>query len=114
MEGTPHSRGDIMTASERRAEARSLQRFLVRFEDAGELRMAFTENVSAEGLFLKTKYPPPPGEKLRLMVRTARGTRVQRGTVIWSRYNLAHPNSPSAGSGAGIRLDEDPCSSSVN
>ena len=103
-----------MTASERRADARSLQRFLVRFEDAGELRMAFTENVSAEGLFLKTKYPPPPGERVRLMIRTARGTQVQRGTVIWSRYNLAHPNAPSAGSGAGIRLDEDGCSRSVN
>ena len=94
-----------MTASERRGEERSLQRFLVRFEDAGELRMAFTENVSAEGLFLKTRYPPPPGEKVRMLIRTAHGTQVQRGTVMWSRYNLAAPGAPRVGSGAGIRLE---------
>ena len=103
-----------MTASERRAEARSLQRFLVRFEDSGELRMAFTENVSAEGLFLKTRYPPPPGERVRLMVRTPRGTEIQRGTVVWSRYNLADPTEPGVCSGAGIRFDDELASKSVN
>ena len=103
-----------MTASERRAEARSLQRFLVRFEDAGELRLAFTENVSTEGLFLQTRYPPPPGERVRLMIRTARGTQVQRGTVIWSRYNLAHPTAPRSGSGAGIRFDAEVINPAVN
>ena len=103
-----------MTASERRAEARSLQRFLVRFEDAGELRLAFTENVSTEGLFLQTRYPPPPGERVRLMIRTARGTEMQRGTVIWSRYNLANPTAPSTGSGAGIRFDDEAVHPTVN
>jgi hypothetical protein len=94
-----------MRARERRAGARSLQRYLVRFEDAGELRLAFTENISSEGIFLKTRYPPPPGAGLRLLMRTARGTRERRGVVVWSRYNLTHPASPRVGSGAGIRLD---------
>jgi hypothetical protein len=93
-----------MTAREKRAQARLLQKFLVRFEDAGEMRMAFTENISARGLFLKTRYPPPPGEHIRLLIRTAHGTRVRRGRVMWSRYNLAQPNSPRLGSGAGIQF----------
>lgn len=92
----------VMTAPERRAHQRILQKFLVRFDDAGEMRMAFTENISIHGLFLKTRYPPPPGEQVRLLIRTARGTRVRRGMVMWSRYNLAHPGSPRVGSGAGI------------
>ena len=93
-----------MTAKEKRAQQRLLQKFLVRFDDAGEMRMAFTENVSGNGMFLKTRYPPPPGEQVRLLIRTARGTRIKRGVVMWSRYNLAAPASPRVGSGAGIRF----------
>ena len=97
-----------MTAREKRAQARVLQKFLVRFDDAGEMRMAFTENISEHGLFLKTRYPPPPGEQVRILIRTAHGTRVRRGMVMWSRYNLAHPSSPRVGSGAGIRFQPPP------
>ncbi len=96
-----------MTAREKRVQARLLQKFLVRFEDAGEMRMAFTENISERGLFLKTRYPPPPGEQVRLMIRTARGTRIRQGLVMWSRYNLAYPASPRVGSGAGIQFQTD-------
>jgi len=97
-------RGTTMTTREKRAHQRLLQKFLVRFEDAGEMRMAFTENISGQGLFLKTRYPPPPGGKLRLLIRTARGTRVEHGVVIWSRYNLAAPAALRVGSGAGIKF----------
>ncbi len=93
-----------MTAREKRAQARLLQRFLVRFEDAGEMRMAFTENISNHGLFLKTRYPPPPGELVRLLICTTRGTRIRQGIVKWSRYNLAYPSSSRVGSGAGIQF----------
>ncbi len=95
-----------MAIRERRRAARTLQRFLVRFEDAGEMRMAFTENVSGAGLFLKTRYPPPPGADVRMLVRTAHGSRAVRGTVVWARLNLAAPAEPGQGSGAGIRLSQ--------
>ena len=70
--------------------------------------MAFTENISTQGLFLKTRYPPPPGVDVRLMIRTPQGTRVRRGVVMWSRYNLAYPSTPQIGSGAGIRFALEP------
>jgi hypothetical protein len=91
-------------ARERRSSRRCLQRFLIRFEDAGEMRLAFSENVSHDGIFLKTRYPPPPGAGLRLLIRTPRGGEVRHGVVIWSRYNFHHPAMPHAGSGAGIHL----------
>ena len=43
-------------ARERRGSQRCLQRFLVRFEDVGEMRMAFSENGSRDGIFLKTRH----------------------------------------------------------
>ena len=91
-------------ARERRGSQRCLQRFLVRFEDVGEMRMAFSENVSRDGIFLKTRYPPPPGAGLRLLIRTPQGAETRSGVVIWSRHNFHAPTMPHAGSGAGIRL----------
>jgi hypothetical protein len=91
-------------ARERRGSRRWPQRFLVRYEDAGEMRLAFSENVSSGGLFLKTRYPPPPGAGLRLLIRTPQGAETRSGVVIWSRYNFQAPSIPRAGSGAGIRL----------
>ena len=91
-------------ARERRDSRRCMQRFLVRFEDAGEMRLAFSENVSSDGIFLKTRYPPPPGAGLRLLIRTPQGAETRSGVVIWSRHNFQAPAVPHAGSGAGIRL----------
>jgi hypothetical protein len=83
---------------------RLLQRYLVRFEDAGEMRLAFTENVSNDGLFLKTRYPPPPGAGVRMLIRTARGTQTRNGVVVWSRLNFLEPGAAQSGSGAGVRF----------
>ncbi|MFQ5767913.1 MAG: PilZ domain-containing protein [Acidobacteriota bacterium] len=95
-----------MKFTERRKGARHLQRYLVHFEDAGELRFAFTQDVSAHGLFLKTRLPPPPGTPLRLLIRTYRGSRTRTGTVVWTRMNFAAPGNPAWGSGVGIRFHE--------
>lgn len=93
-----------MTDRERRSASRALQRYLVRFDDAGEMRLAFTQDISPEGLFLKTRFPPPPGAGLRLLIRTARGTRSRAGIVVWGRYNFGSRNDPSCASGVGIRF----------
>ncbi len=93
-----------MTTHDRRDATRSLQRYLVRFDDAGEMRLAFSNDVSPEGMFLKTRFPPAPGTGLRMLVRTARGVVRRSGTVVWTRLNFRWPDDPLAGSGAGIRF----------
>lgn len=93
-----------MTARERREASRSLQRYLVRFDDAGQMRLAFSNDVSDAGMFLKTRYPPPPGTGLRLLVRTSHGMEHRSGVVVWTRLNLGQPDGPTASSGAGIRF----------
>ena len=95
-----------MTATERRAAERRLLRFLVRFDDEGDMRMAFTNDISRDGLFLKTRNPPPPGTDLRLLIRTAQGREERRAVVVWTRYNFAQPRDPFAASGAGVRFLE--------
>ncbi|MFQ5719026.1 MAG: PilZ domain-containing protein, partial [Acidobacteriota bacterium] len=93
-----------MTEADRRRASRDLQRYLVRFDDAGEMRLAFSNDVSPDGLFLRTRFPPPPGTDLRLMVRTAHGVREHAGVVVWTRMNFCQPDDPAQGSGAGIRF----------
>lgn len=89
---------------ERRRDPRQLMRYLVRFDDEGELRMAFTGNLSSDGLFLQTKFPPPPGAFIRMLIRTAAGTVERTGLVVWARFNLRPRPHPSVASGAGIRF----------
>jgi len=93
---------------ERRRQIRQVQRWLVRFASGGELRSAFTWDVSEDGLFLRTENPPAPGTDLRLLLRAPRGSRERRGTVVWARLNLAAPADPVLGSGAGVRLQPEP------
>lgn len=93
-----------MTSQEKRTARRNPQRFLVRFEDAGVMRLAFSENISSAGMFLKTRFPPPPGTGLRLLIRTPQGGCTRRGVVMWARLNLKSPRRPRTGSGAGIRF----------
>ena len=91
-----------MTAQERRDAARLPQRYLVRFDDSGEMRLAFSNDVSKAGMFLKTRNPPPPGTGLRMLVRTLHGMENRSGVVIWTRMNFQRPDDPTACSGAGI------------
>ena len=81
-----------MTAQERRQAVRALQRYLVRFDDAGEMRLAFSHDVSHAGMFLKTRQPPLPGTGLRMLVRTSRGTQRRSGVVVWTRLNFRRPD----------------------
>ena len=75
-----------MGMSDRRIKTRARRRIQVRYGEEKPVRMAFTEDVHREGIFLKTAQPLRPGTSLCLeLTLPGQGIVSVQGQVQWAR-----------------------------
>jgi hypothetical protein len=96
-------------AQEKQIQPRRRRRLTVRFRPEGSQdasRTGFTEDVSAQGLFVQTVYVLPKGTALEIEIDLGEKTVTRRGVVAWAKrapVSLAAKKR----SGMGVRLDSD-------
>ena len=71
--------------SDKRYKPRHHKRLAVRFGEQKCERMAFADNFTEDGLFLRTTTVLPPGTRLKLCLTTPVGDILAEGTVAWAR-----------------------------
>lgn len=72
--------------SEKRYEQRRKRRFAIRFGTDSPTRLAFTEDVSKGGIFIKTTNVYPPGSQLQVTILLPDEQMiVMEGKVQWAR-----------------------------
>jgi hypothetical protein len=75
-----------MKDGEKRSKPRNLKRLFVRFGPEKPDNIAFTEDISVSGLFIKTKMLFPPGSTLILDIELPDSRILHlKGTVMWSK-----------------------------
>jgi len=95
--------GDLM-ANDKRDIVRYKRRLTVRFGIGEANRVAFTEDVSVTGMFIKTPNICPPNTKIRIEFELANNKVELEGRVMWAKkvpQNLFHLVKKS---GMGIRF----------
>jgi hypothetical protein len=96
-----------MAFSDRRLKPRNRRRIQVRYGEKEPVRIAFTEDVHREGLFLKTAQPLRPGKSLNLeLTFPDYGTVLVHGQVQWARKVPANLIRVANKGGMGIRFLE--------
>jgi hypothetical protein len=95
---------DSTAAAERRAFARRHYRIPCEFDFEGSRRAGIVTDVSARGLFVGSAHRVPPGTRLALTLRDARGSFSLEGIV--QREKRSHRSARQVLSGGfGVRLD---------
>lgn len=94
---------------ERRKNKRYARRITCEILTEGHRQTGFVLDASADGLFVKTASPPPPGAEVEVRLRAAylRTPIVLRAVVSRQRRVPAHLSSVAKG-GVGLRLHEAP------
>ena len=91
--------------AEKRERVREKKRLKLRFGTDEPRRMAFTEDVSARGLFIITGQPEKPGTKLLLLIFLPEGKEVvASGRVQWAKKVPANLVRVAKKGGMGVRL----------
>ncbi|MBI5874903.1 MAG: PilZ domain-containing protein [Deltaproteobacteria bacterium] len=73
-------------AEKRNISKRYPKRLQLRFGQEGHLHMAFTEDISDTGLFIKTTRTYPPNTNLDIKLLTGDDKEVNiKGTVMWAK-----------------------------
>lgn len=94
-----------MAISDRRIKTRARRRIQVRYGEEKPVRIAFTEDVHREGIFLKTAQPLRPGTCLRLeLTLPGLGIVSVQGQVQWARKVPANLIRVAKKGGMGIRI----------
>ncbi len=72
--------------------------------DVGNFVQGFATNISAGGMFIRSKKPHPVGTEVRFQIELANGARVMRGTAVvrWIR----EPGDPTGTTGMGLQFRE--------
>lgn len=92
-------------AVDRRVKRRPRRRIQVRYGEKDPCRIAFTEDVHREGLFLKTAQPLRPGTSLYMeLVLPEYGSVTLQGKVQWARKVPAPLIRVANKGGMGIRI----------
>ena len=96
---------------DREAERRTLRRVLTRitatFESGKLSGDGYVKNVSKRGLFLRSDVLPPVGSSIRIRLSIKGGAQVEvTGTVLWTTEQLETEETPKAGFGIEIPLDD--------
>jgi hypothetical protein len=89
---------------------RRRRRLTVRFRSLASeeaLRTGFTEDISAQGLFIQTVFVIPRGTAIEVEIDLEDKTVTRRGVVVWAKRAPA-PLAKKKRCGMGIRLDA-PC-----
>lgn len=79
--------------SDKRQHLRHRRRFTLRFDDGtsnGEGRLAFSEDISRKGFFIKTIYAVRPGSKIQVTIALPSGEVRLEGRVMWAKK--VHPS----------------------
>jgi hypothetical protein len=76
--------------SDKRQHLRHRRRFSLRFDDGngngnGEGRLAFTEDISRKGLFIKTTSTARPGSNIQVAITLPGGEVRLEGRVMWAK-----------------------------
>ena len=96
-----------MPIKTQRADRRR-RRLSVRFRPVAStdpLRTGFTEDISAQGLFVQTVFVLPRGTAVEMEIDLEDGTITRRGFVVWAKRSPA-PLAKKKRCGMGIRLDK--------
>lgn len=94
-----------MGMSDRRIKTRARRRIQVRYGEEKPVRIAFTEDVHREGIFLKTAQPLRPGTSLCLeLTLPGQGIVSVQGQVQWARKVPANLIRVAKKGGMGIRI----------
>lgn len=90
--------------AEKRVVYRHRRRLTLKFGTDEPIRVAFTEDVSPDGMFIKTVNTCPPKSQIRIELNAPGNTLVKlEGVVMWSRKipsNMIHL----AKGGMGVRI----------
>lgn len=72
--------------AENRYEKRHRKRMTIKFGIEAPCRTAFTEDISLQGIFIKTGFICPPGSRLKIDLTLPDGTEVRlTGVVKWAK-----------------------------
>lgn len=80
--------GDETNYSDKRQHRRHRRRFSLRFDDGSGSeggRLAFTEDISRKGLFIKTTNVVRPGSKIQVTLTLPGGDVQLEGRVVWAK-----------------------------
>lgn len=61
------------------------KRLTVRYGEAAAEKLAFTEDISRTGIFIKTPYIIPPGKKIKVAFELDQQMVQLEGTVVWAK-----------------------------
>lgn len=103
----PNTNREGRSAGSYREERRMRRRFRVRYGTSSIDQEAWTQNLSASGVYLKTTEVFETGTPVNLEIKTDKGTYRVHGTVAWAKKvptQLAHLLDP----GMGIQLVDPP------
>ena len=80
--------------ADKRDIRRIKKRITIRFAVGDTFRVAFTEDISMTGMFIKTPNVAPPDSKLRIELEIPEGPKVEiEGRVMWAKrvpQNMFH------------------------
>lgn len=72
--------------ADKRNEKRHRKRLTLKFGPETASRIAFTEDVSLQGMCIKTAFVSPPGSRLRIELTLPDGSLVRlNGVVVWAK-----------------------------
>ena len=90
--------------SEKRTTQRCHQRMSVRYGENGHSRIAFADNFTEDGIFLRTAVVHTPGSRIYLSMNIPGGDVVAIGRVAWARRIPPHMLRLVKNAGMGIRI----------